>query len=77
MELQLAPEAAAKLNELALRTHRDPGELLAEAVDHLVEWNCWYEDKVNSSIAAVERGETVADDEVRVWLEKRERSRAD
>ncbi len=77
MELHLTSEAEAKLNELAVRTHRDPGELLAEAVDHLVEWNRWYEDKVKSSIAAVERGEIVPDDEVRVWLEKRKRSRAD
>lgn len=77
MELHLTQEAAAKLNALALRTHRDPGELLVEAVDHLVEWNRWYEDKVNSSIAAVKRREITSDDDVCVWLEKRERSDAD
>ncbi len=74
MELHLKPEAQAKLNELALRTHRDAGELLEEAVDHLMTWNDWLEGKVNSSIAAVERGETTPDDDVRLWLEQRERS---
>jgi len=74
MELHLTPETEAKLNELALRTHRGTDELLEEAVDHLVVWNQWLHDKVNGSITAVERGETTTDDQVRDWLERRERS---
>jgi predicted transcriptional regulator len=74
MELNLTPETEAKLNELARRTHRGTDELLEEAVDHLVVWSQWLHDKVNGSIAAVERGETTFDDQVRDWLERRERS---
>ena len=74
MDLDLTPETAAKLNELALRTHRGTDELLQEAVDHLVTYNDWFDQKVQSSIAATERGETVPDEEVRAWLEHRERS---
>lgn len=75
MELHLKPdEAQAKLNELAQRTRRGADELLEEAVDHLVTWNDWLKGKVNSSIAAAERGEITSDDEVRAWLERRERS---
>jgi predicted transcriptional regulator len=58
MELHLTPETDAKLNELALRTHPGTDELLEEAVEHL----------------AVQRGETVPDEDVRAWLEGRERS---
>jgi len=73
MELHLTPETEAKLNELARQTHRGTDELLAEAVDHLVTYNEWFAHKVNSSIAAVERGDTVPDEDVRAWLEERER----
>jgi predicted transcriptional regulator len=72
MEVDLTPETQARLNELALRTRRGTDELLAEAVDHLVAYNEWLERKVGDSMAAVARGETVPDEEVRVWLGKRE-----
>ena len=73
MELHLTPETAAKLNELARRTRRGADELVQEAVDHLVAYNEWFERKVKDSQAAVARGETVSDEEVRAWLEGRER----
>lgn len=73
MELHLTPETAAKLNDLALRTHRRADELIEEAVDHLITWSDWLEGKVKASISAAERGETTPDDEVRAWLERRER----
>lgn len=75
MEFHLKPESRARLNKLAARTHRGTDELLEEAVDHLVAWNEWFERKVSLSVAATERGETVADDEVRAWVERRENSR--
>lgn len=75
--MHLTPEAEAKLTELALRTRRDAGELLEEAVDHLLTWNDWLEEKVSSSVAAAKRGEITSDDAVRSWLEARERSDAD
>lgn len=34
----------------------------------------WFEGKVKHSLAAAERGQLVADDEVRAWLEQRERA---
>jgi predicted transcriptional regulator len=73
MEMDMTPETEAKLNELAQRTHRGKDELLEEAVNHLVAYNRWFERKVNSSLAAAERGETVPDEEVLAWIEQRER----
>lgn len=73
MELRLTPETEAKLNELARRTRRGTDELLEQAVDHLVSYNEWFERKVRDSEAAVARGETVPDEDVRAWLEARER----
>jgi predicted transcriptional regulator len=73
MELHLTPETEAKLNELARRTNRGADELVEEAVDHLVAYNEWFDRKVKDSQAAVTRGETIPDEEVRAWLERRER----
>jgi len=73
MELHITPETEAKLNELAQRTHRGKDELLEEAVNYLVLYNEWFERKVRDSLAASDRGETVPDDDVRAWLEQRER----
>ena len=43
----MTPETEAKLaNELAQRTHRGTEELLEEAVNHLVAYNEWFENKV-------------------------------
>jgi predicted transcriptional regulator len=73
MELHLTPETEAKLNELARRTHRGADELVEEAVDHLVAYNEWFERIVKDSQATISRSETVPDEEVRAWLEGRER----
>jgi predicted transcriptional regulator len=73
MELDLTPDTQARLNELAQRTHRGTDELLAEAVDHLVAYNDWLGRKVGDSMVAAGRGETVPDEEVRTWLQQRER----
>jgi len=73
MQLHLTPETEAKLNELAVRTHRGTDELLEEAVDHLIEWNEWAEKKIRDGMAAIERGEVVSNEEVRAWIEHRRR----
>ncbi len=73
MELHLTPETEAKLNELARRTRCGTDELLEEVVDHLVAYHEWLERKVKDSQAAVARGEGVPDEDVRTWLQGRER----
>jgi len=73
MELHLTPETEAKLNELARRIHRGTDELLGEDVDYLVEYNDWFERKVKNRIVAAEGNQTVPDEEVGAWLERRER----
>jgi predicted transcriptional regulator len=73
MDLHLRPETEAKLNELARRTRRGADELVEEAVDHLVAYNEWFERKVKDSQEVVARGEAFPDEDVRSWLESRER----
>jgi predicted transcriptional regulator len=73
VDLRLRPETEAKLNDLARRTRRGTDELLEEAVDQLVAYSEWFERKVGGSIAAAQGSQTVPDEEVRAWLEQRER----
>ena len=62
-----------KTHDLARRTNRGSDELLEQAVEHLVSYNESLERKVRDSQAAVKRGETLSNDEVRACLESRER----
>jgi predicted transcriptional regulator len=73
MELHITPETEAKLNDLAQRTHRGKDELLEEAVGYLILYNEWFERKVRDSLAVSDRGQAVPDDDVRAWIEQRER----
>ena len=74
MELNLTPEIEAKLNELAQRTNRGTDELLEEAVDNLISYNEWFEQRVREGLADIERGDVVPNEEVRAWIEERERA---
>ena len=70
----MTPKTEAKLNELAQRTHRSKEELLEEAVNCLVAYNEWFHRKIKNSLAAAERGETVPDEDVRVWIQQQQDS---
>jgi predicted transcriptional regulator len=72
MEVHLTPETEAKLIDLARRTNKPTGEFLGEAVDYLVAYSEWFERKVSESLTAAE-SQTVSDEEVGAWLERRER----
>jgi predicted transcriptional regulator len=67
------PETEEKLNQLASSMHRAKDEVLDEAVDQLLAYNKWLDGKVKESLAAVERGEVVSDEDVLAWIEERER----
>lgn len=42
-------------------------------MNHPIAYNRWFERKVEASLAAAERGETVPDEDVRAWIEQRGR----
>jgi predicted transcriptional regulator len=71
MEVRFTSDQETKLTELALRTGRGTDELLQEAVDHLLEYNVWFEQKVSASIAQADRGELIDHNDVRARVVKR------
>jgi predicted transcriptional regulator len=73
MATTLKPEAEEKLAQLAERTHRSKDEALEEALNQALAYNDWFEGKVKEGLAAIDRGEVVADEDVLAWIEQRER----
>jgi predicted transcriptional regulator len=52
------------LDRLAQKTGRSPGSLVAEAVQDYLALNSWQLEKIESGIAAAERGDFATADEI-------------
>jgi predicted transcriptional regulator len=74
MEVGFTPEQEAQLTQLASTSGTNAEELVRNAAQRLLRENERYRAAVREGIAAADRGEFVEDDDVRLWLEERERS---
>jgi predicted transcriptional regulator len=64
MDVQLSPEKEARLQHFATRTGRSTGELVAEAVDRMLEYDARFIEAVEEGRATACRGELLEHDEV-------------
>jgi predicted transcriptional regulator len=64
MEVQLSPEQEALLQDVASRTGREASQLVAEAVDRMLEYDARFVEAVDAGRAAARRGELLEHDEV-------------
>lgn len=69
MEVQLSPEKEARLQDYAMRTGREPSQLVAEAVDRMLEYDARFIQAVEAGRAAARRGELLEHDEVVARIE--------
>jgi predicted transcriptional regulator len=74
MEVHFTPEQEARLFRIAAHAGTDTEHLVKEAALRLVEERDRFSAAVREGLAEVDRGELIEDDEVRRWLEQRERS---
>ena len=74
MNLRINPELEARLADIALRTGRQPEELIETAVTRLIDEEARFLEAVDKGFASLDRGEFVAHDEVRQRLERIMRS---
>lgn len=74
MEVHFTPDQLQRLSQIAAHAGTDPEHLLKDAALRLMEEDAKYRAAVCEGIAAADRGEFVEDEEVRHWLEERERS---
>jgi predicted transcriptional regulator len=74
MELHFTPEQEAQLAQVAQHAGKPVEQCLTDAALAMLHERDVFLAVVEKGIAAADRGEFVDDDEVRRWLEERERS---
>ena len=70
MTIELAPDQAARLAEHAARSGRRADELVREAIERYLEEEARFAEAVHVGIAAAEKGDFVASDEVWAGVER-------
>jgi predicted transcriptional regulator len=64
MEIRLSSDKEARLRDVAVRTGRNPSQLVEEAVDRMLEYDVRFVEAVEVGRAAARRGELLEHDEV-------------
>lgn len=71
MEVRLDPDLQAKLAQLASKQGRDTEELIADAVERMVNFDQWFMREVEKGISAADRGELVDHSDVQKLIDRR------
>jgi predicted transcriptional regulator len=71
MEARLDPDLQAKLAQLASKQGRDTEELIADAVERMVNFDQWFMREVEKGISAADRGELVDHNDVQKLIDRR------
>jgi len=71
MEVRLGPDLQAKLAQLASKQGRDTEELIADAVERMVNFDHWFMREVEKGISAADRGELVDHNDVQKLIDRR------
>lgn len=74
MEVRLNPEQEARLQQLALRTGKNPEQVIEGAVDRILDYDEHFLVAVEEGRAAARRGELLEHDEVVERIEQMLRS---
>ena len=71
MEVQFTPDLESKLTRMAEQQGRSSAALVTEAVEHLVNYDAWFNAEVERGLAAADRGELTDHQDVRAIIESR------
>jgi predicted transcriptional regulator len=74
MEVRFTPEQEAQLIQIATHAGTDAEQLVKNAALRMIEETSRFRVAVREGIAQADRGELMDDEEVRLWLEARERA---
>jgi predicted transcriptional regulator len=74
MELHLTPELQAKVNQTAAENNRGAEEYVQQLVEHYLDHDAWFRQKVKNGLAQLDRGEFLTHEEVGTRLEQMFRS---
>lgn len=70
MEVHFSPELQARLNQVAADSHRGADEYVQQLVEHYLDYDVWFRQKVTSSLAQLDRGEFLTHEQVGERLKK-------
>ena len=74
MEVHFTPDTQAQLQQLAASEGKNAAQVVEETVTRVLQRRAQFLEGLERGIAAADRGEFVEDDDVRSWLDQRERS---
>ena len=70
MEIPLAPELEAKLNQIASQTGKGAGQIVEELVSNYFDHDQWFRHEVEKGILSLNQGESVTHEEVRLRMKR-------
>lgn len=70
MEVHFTPELQAKLNRVDADIHSGADEYVQQLVEHYLEHDLWFRQKVAGSLEQLDRGEFLTHEEVGSRLKK-------
>lgn len=70
MEISLAPELEAKLNEIASEAGKGPSQVVEELVANYLDHNQWFKQEVEKGLGSLDDGKSVSHEDVRRQMER-------
>jgi len=70
MDVHFPADVQAKLDRVAADTKRKADEYVQQLVEHYLDYDVWFRQKVTSSLAQLDRGESLIHNEVGELMEK-------
>lgn len=70
MQISLAPELEAKLNQIASQSGKEPGQIVEELVANHLRHDDWFRQEVQEGLASLDSGKSISHEEVRRQMER-------
>jgi predicted transcriptional regulator len=70
VEVHFTPELQAKVDRVAAENRRDSDEYVQQLVEHYVDHDAWFRQKVTASLGKLDRGEFISHEELGARLQK-------
>ena len=64
MEINLSPELLAKLAQIAAANNSDAADYVSRLVEHYIDHDAWFRQKVKEGLSQLDRGEFVTHEEI-------------
>ena len=74
MEVHFSPELQAKLDRVAAEARRDSDEYVQQLVEHYLDYDAWFRQKVTAGLKELDRGEFLSHEDVGARIEELFRS---